>query len=63
MSNKYQTRANYERLYGWLLRDAGKEGKSAGQMNDQDLLMTINYILIEQKCQHLSQKELKQQLH
>lgn len=62
MKTNYHTRSSYEQLYGWLLRDTAKEGKTAGQMNDQELLMTINYILIENKCVHLSQKELKQQL-
>jgi hypothetical protein len=63
MSTKYHSRSSYEQLYGWLLRDTGKAGYKASTMNDQELLMTINYILIESKCQPLSLKELKAQLH
>lgn len=58
MSNsRYHTRKGYERLYGWLSRDTGREGLDVKKMSNKELLMTINFILRLNWCEPFSTKE------
>ena len=66
ITKSYNTRANYERLYGWLLKS--NENRMAinvniKELNDKDLLRLINYFLIFSGCMPMSKSELSQQLH
>lgn len=64
--NKYKTRANYERLYYYLVDNSSSPeaiSLKPEELSDKDLLKTINYFLIFSGCMAMTKTELSQTLH
>lgn len=65
-NSRYQTRANYERLYYYLVDNSSSPeaiSLKPEELSDKDLLKTINYFLIFSGCIPMTKKELSQQLN
>lgn len=61
-NSRYNTRANYERLYGWLLK-ARQRTTNINNLSDYHLLCAINKELMRFDLIPFDSEELEMELH